>query len=167
MPLQFAIERAILSWQDVQFGIVNDLLDPDAAIDLAAQQVADSESPSETLVELAGTKRGSAPGDLVTRLAADERAVSETELREKWLYLVLSWLYDQRATNPDPLRSVEEVYADFGYPQEVAAFVRYMPADGPSLGSKEANERQLLQRWGAFLDACALRYGSHTADRSR
>ena len=83
---------------------------------------------------------------------------TEAELRDKWLYLVLAWLYEQRGAVPDPLQTVEEVYADFGYPEEIAGLIRYMPMDGPDLGSREANERRLFERWRQYLDSAAAKH---------
>jgi hypothetical protein len=83
---------------------------------------------------------------------------SEDEIRDKWLYLVLAWLYEHRAEVPDPLQRVEEVYADFGYPEQLANFVRYLPMEGPGLGSREANERRLFERWKRYIDGAASKF---------
>lgn len=79
------------------------------------------------------------------------------EMEAKWLYLVLDWLYQHRADLADPLQTVEEVYADFGYPECLSSFVRYMPMQGPDLGSRAANEARLFERWKSYLDECAGR----------
>jgi hypothetical protein len=71
---------------------------------------------------------------------------------------VLAWFYEHRAEVPDPLQRVEEVYADFGYPEQLAKFVRYMPMEGPDLGSREANERRLFERWKRYVDDVASKY---------
>ena len=95
---------------------------------------------------------------LVDQLANAEEARSEEELRGKWLHLALACLYEHRLDDPDPLQRVEEIYADFGYPEGVAQFVRYMPMDGPDLGSREANERRLFERWKRYIDDAATLY---------
>jgi hypothetical protein len=74
--------------------------------------------------------------------------------------LVLAWIYEHRGAFLDPLQTVEEVYADFGYPERIAGFVRYMPMDGPDLGSREANEQRLMERWKEYLDATAPTYAA-------
>lgn len=53
---------------------------------------------------------------------------------------------------------VEEIYADFGYPPELAAFVRYMPMVGPDLGTTTLNEARMYERWQAYLDSAARRF---------
>jgi hypothetical protein len=77
---------------------------------------------------------------------------------------VLAWLYERRDELPDPLACVDEVYADFDYPPQIARLVRYMPMDGPDLGSREANERRMFERWREYLETelAALRRSQRT-----
>lgn len=146
------------SWRDMKFGFEKGLVDSQALIDLAANQVAELDQPSGALLELAGSGRADDVGDLVDKLAENDAAQAEDDVRNKWLYLVLAWLYERRETVSDALRAVEEVYAEFGYPQHIAHFVRYMPADEPNLGSREANEQRLLERWKQYLEATGRGY---------
>jgi hypothetical protein len=139
----------------VRFGLKNELLDPEAPIELACDQVSEIAKPVGALLDLAGARAGEATMQLVDQLAESEPQRSESEIRDKWLYLVLAWIYERRDEYPDPLQRVEEVYADFGYPEEVAKFVRYMPMDGPDLGSREANERRLFERWRSYVEEAA------------
>ncbi len=67
----------------------------------------------------------------------------------KWLYLQLKAAYLQRAQLKDPLGAVEEIYADFDYPPEIARLVRYMPVSRPS---EAVGVGGLLQNWARFLD---------------
>jgi len=158
IPATFIRDRASMSWREVRFGLVNELLDPLAAVSLAEEQVARLEHPSAALLDLAGADRNEPAQELVDQLADGEPQSAENEIRDKWLYLVLAWIYEHRDECPDPLQTVEEVYADFGYPEQVGGFIRYMPMDGPDLGSKDANERRLFERWKRYLDETALAY---------
>lgn len=144
-----------MSWRDVRFGLVNELLDAQAVIEMAVDRVGETEDPSSPLMELAGAGKDEPLVELVQALAGSEAPRSEEEIRNKWLYLVLAWIYEHRMEDPDPLQRVEEVYADFGYPEHIASFVRYMPIEGPDLGSREANERRLFERWRRYLDDAA------------
>jgi hypothetical protein len=158
IPYQFVRERTRMSWRDVRFGLVNQLLDARAPVELAVAQVGERAEPSVALLELAGAVKGEAAFELVDHLANEEPPHSEDEIRDKWLYLVLAWLYEHRAEVPDPLQRVEEVYADFGYPEQLANFVRYLPMEGPDLGSREANERRLFERWKRYIDGAASKF---------
>jgi hypothetical protein len=157
IPAAFIMSRVYMSWREVQFGLANELLDHQALVDCAVEALTRVEQPSNALIDLASSSRNDPVRDLVDQLSAGEVERTEAEIRDKWLYVVLAWLYEQRGAVSDPLQSVEEVYADFGYPEEVAGFVRYMPMDGPDLGSREANERRLIERWKQYLDSTATK----------
>lgn len=155
IPYRFVGERTRMSWGDVRFGLTNQLLDTQAAIEMAVDQVGECEDPSGSLLELAGAGKNDPVVELVEQLAGGESPRSEEETRNKWLFLVLAWIYEHQSEYPDPLQRVEEVYADFGYPEHIASFVRYMPMQGTDLGSREANERRLFERWKQYLDEAA------------
>lgn len=152
IPCRFIRDRVRLSWREVRFGLVNELLDPEAPVELAIDQVADLADPPAAVLELAGAGKSEPTLVLVEQLAAGEPQLPENAIRDKWLYLVLAWIYEHRDETPDPLQRIEEIYADFGYPEQIAKFVRYMPMDGPDLGSREANERRLFERWKRYLE---------------
>lgn len=152
IPYAFIRKRTNVSWRDIHFGLVNQLLAPDAPIALAVDQVDELADPPAALLDLAGAGKNQPTLELVERLAEGEPGHSDDEIRSKWLYLVLAWLYEHRHEDSDPLQRIEEVYADFGYPEQLAGFVRYMPMAGPDLGSREANERRLFERWKQYVD---------------
>ena len=158
IPYGFIRDRARMSWREVRFGLVSELLDPEAPIKLATEQAAELEHPSADLVDLAGADKNEPTLELVERLADGEPQRLDSDIRDKWLYLVLAWTYEDRDGYLDPLQRVEEVYADFGYPEQIAKFGRYMPMDGPDLGSRDANERRLFQRWKCYIDETAPSY---------
>jgi len=54
---------------------------------------------------------------------------------------------------------VEEVCADFEYPEKIAEFVHYLPMSGRDLGSREANVRRLFERWREHLASVASTRG--------
>lgn len=158
IPATFIMPRTRMSWRELQFGMENELLDQQAPIDFAIEELTRLEQPPGALLDLATSHRNDPIRDFVDKLAAEKPEHTEAGLMGKWLYLTLAWLYEQRDTTTDPLQAVEKVYADFGYPEEIAGFVRYMPMDGPDLGSREANERRLLERWRQYLESTASRY---------
>ena len=48
-------------------------------------------------------------------------------IREKWLYILLSWLWINRESFEDTLDEVESIYTDFDYPAEIESFIKYIP----------------------------------------
>jgi hypothetical protein len=135
----------------------------DSLIDLALDKVAaGSNDPKE--IELAGIQKNEVwqVGDLLRALAKIETPIPENLIRRKWLFLVLSSLFENRSQIGDPLGEVESVYADFEYPQEIAGFVRFMPTtDGynPLQFSKAENEQRLFDLWRKYLIAAGHEFG--------
>ena len=158
IPSAFVAERTRVTWREVLYGINNELLAPAAAVDLAGEEVEAQDDPPPALVELAGLGKGEPIQALVEQLAKTQPEQNAEEIRDKWLYLTLAWIFEHRTTYRDPLQTVEEVYADFGYPARIAGFVRLMPADDPDLGSRELNERRLYQKWRTYLDEVSAEY---------
>jgi hypothetical protein len=72
IPYQFVRERTRMSWRDVRFGLVNQLLDARAPVELAVAQVGERAEPSVALLELAGAVKGEAAFELVDHLANEE-----------------------------------------------------------------------------------------------
>jgi len=156
IPWTFVRKNVHLAWRDILFGIDNELLDPDVPIEMATDQIATSESPSAVLIELAGLGKGERSRDLVKQLATTELDPESSVVHDKWLYLVLAWVYEHRAEYSDPLEVVEKIYADFGYPPRIACFVRYMPTCEPDLGSQELNEQRLYEKWKQYLEEASV-----------
>jgi hypothetical protein len=153
----FLLPRFTLTWQDIRFGLSEELLDPRAVSRLAADRVTDSDAATSTLVQLAGLGDEDDPRSLVEDLA---EPIGENQLaasKSLWLCIVLSWVFHKRDAYEDPLQFLDVIYADFGYPASIASFVRYMPSTDPDLGSRQANEARLFDRWAAFVEACSRR----------
>lgn len=151
IPYDFVGEGTQLSWREIRFGLVNELLDCKAPIAFAIDQVRENKVPAMALLDLAGTREKDPTTELVNKLVDSDPQCSDDEVRDKWLYLVLAWILENRHSDPDPFQRVEEVYGDFGYPEEVESFVRYMPMQGPDPGSREAAVRRLFERWKQYV----------------
>ena len=72
-------------------------------------------------------------------------------LSHKWLYILLKYIYENRAQIEDPLGAVEEVYTDFDYPIEIESFVRYMPSDDLIESNYNSNVSKLMSKWLDFI----------------
>lgn len=150
IPWSFVRQKAGMTWREILFGLEQELLSRDAPVDFATELLA-GDPPAEVM-DLALLEKYESPTALVQKLAENEPEMSLAAIRSKWLFLVLAWLWEHRNAESNPLRKVEEVYADFGYPPEIKDFVAYMPSDLPDLGSRRLNEEQLLRLWKAYLD---------------
>ncbi len=156
IPIFFINELTSLSWDEVAWGYHNQYIGWSDAVEFACERLGDHED-EPMVAELAGFSKSESfeTGQLLDKLAAKAIDGNEKSIKAKWLYLSLAWLFEIRASLPDPLEAVEEIYSDFGYPEDVAQFVRYMPVtDGydPSMHSIEENDVRLLSKWRNYLD---------------
>jgi hypothetical protein len=158
IPLEFLRSSAVITWRDLRYGICHHLVAPSAAIAMAQSVVRAELSPLPLIRELAQAQDSDPVLGAVSTLASQEAVVSEQATQDKWLYLALSWVFKNRDSFQDPLAIAQQVYEDFGYPAQVAPFVRYMPMQGADRGSKEANEMQLLKNWEVYLMQAGSRF---------
>jgi hypothetical protein len=158
IPYEFISQRAELGWNEIKFGLDQQLIKPKAAVDRATEQLCRVDATPKEVVELASLTGSESVADLVSHLARNEAPVSEEQVKAKWLYLVLAWLFENRESLVDALGMVESVYSDFDYPKEIASFVRYMPMDGPDLGNREQNEARMFDRWKTYLNRAGKRF---------
>ena len=155
---QFLSNQADLSWREISFGLQKGYILQEVAVDKALAELGRSRSASTEVAVLAGEHVASRVVAMVERLAASEPPIGLPVVRQKWLYLWLAWLYEIRDSLEDPLGEVESAYADFGFPEEIAHFIRYMPMCGPDLGSREKNIARLNQSWHAYVESARRRY---------
>jgi hypothetical protein len=156
IPWAFIRELTRLSWQDAAFGYHQQWFAWSDAVELACDYLLQGDD-SAAVVELAGVSKVEAHfvGEMLDRLEKISVQDHQATTAEKWLYLHLAWLYERRSAVDDPLEEVEEIYAEFGYPDDMAPFVRYMPAaDGydPSLHSVDENYSKLISNWRSYLE---------------
>lgn len=166
IPLVFITERCTLTWRDIDFGMKHQLLETQAPIQLANHRINQGCDRSNSLLQLASSCAGESIIALLDELATSEPRLPEWTIRDKWLFIVLAWLYAYRRQLTDPLAIIEEVYADFDYPPKMAGFVRYIPMDGPDLGSPALNEERLMTRWKLLIDEEREKYSPEPQPRS-
>jgi len=158
IPYEFISQRVELGWNDIKFGLDHQWITPKVAIEKATEGVCRSESASKDELELASRAESDPVADLVSCLAKAETGPADEDLKGKWLYLVLAWLFEARQSLVDPLGMVEQVYSEFEYPREVTPFVRYMPMEGPDLRNREQNEARMFDKWKTYLDDAGRRF---------
>jgi hypothetical protein len=145
-----------LTWSEIAYAYSEQFIGWRTAVELAIKSIEQGRTDTDML-DLASVDKSETwkVGELLQRLVSKELPQSASSVREKWLFIFLQWLYDNRDRFPDPLQEIEEVYADFGYPEAINGFVRFLPPnDGyqPELHTKEENQQRLYQRWKEYLD---------------
>jgi hypothetical protein len=121
IPVTFISDRVSLNWSEVLWGYEKKLIGWHSVVQLAENRLLNG-SNGATDIELAslGKEQAGSVGDLLRQLVATSTASSEEDAKQKWLYLTLSWVFENRADYSDPLAVVEEVYADFDYPERIS-----------------------------------------------
>ncbi len=165
IPLSFILDRLRLCWQETLYGINQGWLERRDPIELAIHKVTAEKSDDEDEIELAGLLRGeeSRVVEILQRLACKEPTIDEQSLQLKWMRLILAWLFETKDQFDDPLGIIEGIYADFGYPSEIRALIRYNdPDDGyrPQDHTQEENVARLLNLWHDYVETHApLNFG--------
>jgi hypothetical protein len=160
ISLQFILKRTNLSWGEAKWGLNAGFLSRASLIELAwANLKAGSENELE--LSLAGMKSDDAweTDETFTKLCASEPQVSDEAKKRKWLFLKLDWLFNNRSKAVvDDLKEIERLYDDFGFPEEIRAFVRFMPPEdgyNPLEHTQIENEARLIRLWQNYLSRAA------------
>jgi hypothetical protein len=154
-PLDFCLAKVDISWADFVWALQRQIFTWKDAIAFAKFRIAQTPDANELEQELARLEKVNAGrvNSLVRDLA--ELALSQQVNEKKWLYLHLAWTYQQRELIADPLGEVERIYSDFGYPEEIEGFVRYMPPKGgwdAKRHTQEENKNRMVELWKKYLD---------------
>lgn len=155
-PTSYILEKVHLMWAEVLWGYEHEFLNLSSVVEIAVNSLVES-SDAPLVIELAGlTEKDYWRVKEILRELSDDTSSPTTGYEfKKWLYLVLDWIYTNLDSFADPLAKVEEVYADFNYPQEMEQFIRYMPETDssydPSKHTLEENYQRLYQKWREYL----------------
>lgn len=88
---------------------------------------------------------------LEEKLVTNVTSFEESEL-SKIKYTILFYLKNRNeGSNEELLRSIEMVYADFNYPEDMSAFIYYMPTDDKKVSTKEEREISMISKFDKYL----------------
>lgn len=136
----WAVERGIFSWKDVREFAVGRLDGMFPTFDIENEiSMLDKDDASE-----------------IMSLARSAASIDSEfgSVPDRWRFLLLKWIYENRSSFANPLGAVEELYAEFDYPQDMESFVSFLPpSDGwdPTKHNALENEARLLGNWRAYL----------------
>lgn len=161
IPYEYIAPRCELRWHDALFGLQQELMDPRAAVKLAENALITSDVDCGPLFELAAREKLHEIDivELTTALAQAEPGQSDETAKEKWLFLTLCWILEYNDED-SALKWVDEVYADFEYPDEIANLISYMPATPDEEGPR--GRAGVMYRWRKFI-ASRSKYYRHLA----
>lgn len=85
-------------------------------------------------------------------LVSDINSFEEYELM-KIKYAILFYLKENYKDSREYLlRKIEEVYSDFGYPENMSDFIYYMPVCNNRVVNKEEAENNLILKFNKYMD---------------
>lgn len=156
IPYSYFIKLVELNWYDILFAIENGFLVHQAAIEHAMWSLANEEYP-QAVLDLACIKPKEAvhPYEILEYLKELTKQISDKEKAEaknKVMYVLLSWVFENKEHYKEPLSVVEFIYDDFNFPKAMVSFVRYMPTDQPLLSTVEASIERLYNNWKDYLE---------------
>lgn len=143
---------AKLNWNEMHYAVENKIIKDDAYVLHAKYLLDKNVLDFDIVLELSMLHDYEDVSPYVSRLLALDECEEIEEIKKKWLYIVLSYLYYKRTNYEDPLKLVEEIYVDFDYPNSISDFIRYMPTDDSSLGNNENNIERIYGKWEEFLN---------------
>lgn len=152
IPFSYATNLVNINWNDILYAMENDYFDKASAVEYAVLLLVNGSS-DERIIDLAGLNVHEITKEeilqkFVVKFAYRESSENKKEAKEKIMYILLNLLYENRGIFEDPLKAVEIVYDDFGFPKIIANFVRYMPIEKNESGS----ETQMYEQWKNYLN---------------
>lgn len=161
IPFSFVEGRVPFSWRDLLWGYERQFVGWSFIVDFANAKLNAESSELEVELSMLDKTEAFRVGELIRILACNEEFESDGKTVEKWLYIILEWVFTHRDCIEDAFSQVEEIYAEFDYPSEIANFVRYMPVtDGfnPALHTKEECDDRLIENWAKYLHSASIKF---------
>jgi hypothetical protein len=155
--LDFCVQSVNLQWNDVVWGVEHGIFTWKDVRNFAVQRMSDPRSATfdiENSIASLDKNEAAEMMDLARDAASNASPVATGQEQEKWLFLLLKWAYENRSLISYPLGVVDELYAEFGYPEKMESFVAFLPSkDGwePAKHTATENENRLLENWGKYL----------------
>ena len=164
LPLdaRFIVNHTHVSWPEIRWAQEKGLIGWRTVKQLAEVDLESGLSGDELSRLAVLTKDdASTSSDLVLSLAARRPAPDPMVVQKKWMYLLLKKLYDNKNHIADPYGLVEQIYADFDYPEELAGFIRWMPATEP-VATLEEGASRMDRKWQKYLETAAIEFGQQS-----
>lgn len=145
IPAVYVVAKARPTTSEIVKGYLDGWINASDVVQLA-EKFGEGSPLGEELSLLLSYQYDDVP-DLI-RESAHPEAHPGKKARKIWLYLALCWVKEHEPDFDDPLRTVEMLFADFDYPDDVAPFVDFMPTPP----GEEPGVSGLYSRWQAYLD---------------
>ncbi len=145
------IKQNCYSWQKVLFALENKIITVEDVIEYATYILDENTRGFDIVLEITCSNNDEDIYPYLQDLIQLEESQDTASIKNKWLYLILKWLYEKRNEIDNVLQIIEEIYELFDYPDSIISFVGYMPSDAGDLGSPKLNGERLFKNWEQYL----------------
>ena len=151
------------SWKTIYVGISTNILECTEISNYAIKLMSeDNYKDDEFINELSWGIEGILKDEVLIKMRMNLGLENITDDSEEWRaekqklrYILLNNLRNTIRNDGELLEKVEEVYAEFGYPQDMESFISYMPTNDdydPSIHTLEENNNHLKELFFVFLE---------------
>ena len=127
VPLNWIVSNATITWMDMVWAYENKILGVQMLRSFAEHSLKEEYSDLIDRIVKMPMEFSENVGSIAKEIANNEGNSDYELIKRKWMYILLKYFYEKRNDLRDPLSYVEQIYADFDYPEEIESFVRYMP----------------------------------------
>lgn len=155
IPASFIVEWAELTPSELRYGYEHQWITSKDVVALALTSIVPADDKMDVIEDISlllSDELDRLP-DLMDKLFDHDEKV--------WLYLALAWVHENRGEFEEPFKTVDMLYADFGYPDDVGDFVTFMPPPPGGVPGVPG----LAQRWQKYLDINRSHFLQRAAER--
>lgn len=144
---RFCYEQAPwIGWAGLCYGLDRRLVDARAVVDFAKLNLSEKSVPEEYDLAICDPSDELEVYHALASLRRDQPD-DTIFIKKAWIFLLLKDLYERRNGVLNLFSCVEEIYADFDYPDFMNPIIHYMPVqDGELTG-----EVEILRKWEDLL----------------
>lgn len=136
-----------LTWSELLYGLEKGYIDDQGVSSFACNTLTTSSPKKAYELSTLEQQELYLARDYLESLASNEPTKKEEKISQPWIYMLLSYLFENKGLFSDPLEKIEELYADLDYPEDISSSVRYMPSPEGEVGSEE----RLYANWKSVI----------------
>ncbi|EGO5827575.1 DUF2247 family protein [Enterococcus faecalis] len=145
----FSQTKTNWSWQEILYGMENKIIARSDVINYATRILDEGMLGFDWVLKIAIADEYEDILPYIYELGNLEDSEDDSTIQDKWRYFILKELYAKKSNYENFNEKVEEIYADFDYPEDMAGFIGYMPSlDGKSM--EESWQEYLTSSKGEF-----------------
>ena len=156
IPYDFFVNSAITNWYDIRLAINSKYLSANAAIEYAVDKLQEEDCTHDVLdLSLLSFENEVYMHSLVPyidRLADSVEDCNKKYSKDKLLYILLKWIFENQVFFKDSLKAIDYVYEDFDRPTSMNSFVYWLPRQDSFSSSKYDWRSNLYYNWECFLN---------------